>query len=86
MTMDPARLVHCPAAAAQSHRRYIALTSLTGGLVSSTASTPKVSRPRQRHRVGTRWEPELPGRIVRGTPHRLGDVRLGRHCSRLLRK
>ena len=37
------------------------------------------SRLSQRHRVGTRWKPELPGRVIRGSVHRLGNVGLGRH-------
>ena len=43
----------------------------------------RLSRLSQRHRVGTRWKSELPGRIVRGTPYHLGHVGLGRHCTRL---
>ena len=38
---------------------------------------------RERHRVGTGWKPQLPRCIVRGTPHRVSHVGLGRHVGRL---
>jgi hypothetical protein len=44
------------------------------------------SRLSQGHCVWTCWKSELPGDIVRGTPHYLGHVRLGRHRSRPLPK
>lgn len=31
----------------------------------------------------TRWKAQLPGRVVRGTPHRLGYVGFGRYRGRL---
>jgi hypothetical protein len=36
-------------------------------------ATVALSRLSQRHRVGTCWKSELPRRIVRGTPHHLGN-------------
>ena len=49
----------------------------------SAAPPVRLSRLSQRHRVGARWKSELPSRIVRGTPHRLGHIGLGRHRGRL---
>ena len=44
------------------------------------------TRLSERHRVGTRRKSELPGHVVCGTPHRFGDVGLGRRRGHPLRK
>src|SRR5271168_3402587 len=41
------------------------------------------SRLSQRQRIGARWESELSRRVVRSPPHRLRNVGLGCHRSRL---